>query len=123
MSYRKGYRLENRAQHIFEKHGYLVLRSPASKSPLDLVAIGRKRFFFIQCKATSRKSLYVYGLASLRQLAAQYGAKPLLVYSMYYTPIYVTEVRTDNIVLHRGDTHTPLDLYLEGLDGRRHIGR
>lgn len=49
----KGRRYENHVKRIYEKQGYLGIRSAGSKSPIDLVAINKetKTIHLIQCKA------------------------------------------------------------------------
>ena len=42
--YRIGYYYEKKVKKILEKEGYLVWRSPASKSPIDIIAINDKGF-------------------------------------------------------------------------------
>ena len=42
--YRKGYYYERKVKQILEKDGYLVWRSPASKSPIDIIAINDKGY-------------------------------------------------------------------------------
>jgi len=48
--YRLGRALEYRARDEMKKRGYFVMRSPASKSPIDLVAIRAGEILFVQCK-------------------------------------------------------------------------
>ncbi|MFZ8801049.1 MAG: hypothetical protein ACO2ON_02610 [Candidatus Nanopusillus sp.] len=58
--YRIGYYYEKKVKKILEKEGYLVWRSPASKSPIDIIAINDKGHVrLIQVK---RKSYNVNGL-------------------------------------------------------------
>jgi len=42
--YRIGYYYEKKVKKILENEGYLVWRSPASKSPIDIIAINDKGF-------------------------------------------------------------------------------
>lgn len=49
-AYQRGRNFEYRVKKDMEKRGYLVLRSPASKSPVDLYCIKRGELVFIQCK-------------------------------------------------------------------------
>lgn len=49
-AYQRGRDFEYRVKKDMEKHGYLVLRSPASKSPVDLYCITMGGLVFIQCK-------------------------------------------------------------------------
>lgn len=48
--YRIGRQFEYRIRDDLKDHGYFVMRSPQSKSPVDLVAIKTGRVVFIQCK-------------------------------------------------------------------------
>jgi len=48
--YRLGRAFEYQTRDLFREHGYFVLRSPRSGSPVDLVAIKKGRIAFIQCK-------------------------------------------------------------------------
>ena len=42
--YRIGYYYEKKVKKMLESEGYLVWRSPASKSPIDIIAINDKGF-------------------------------------------------------------------------------
>jgi Holliday junction resolvase len=42
--YKIGYYYERKVKQILEKDGYLVWRSPASKSPIDIIAINDKGY-------------------------------------------------------------------------------
>ena len=58
--YKIGYYYERKVKKILEKEGYLVWRSPASKSPIDIIAINDKGHIkLIQVK---RKGYFVNGL-------------------------------------------------------------
>lgn len=48
--YRLGRQVEYNVRDAFKKNGFLIFRSPASKGPVDLVAIDRGVVVFIQCK-------------------------------------------------------------------------
>ena len=49
-AYQRGRNFEYRVKKDMEKRGYLVLRSPASKSPVDLYCMKKNELVFIQCK-------------------------------------------------------------------------
>jgi Holliday junction resolvase len=56
-TYAKGREFEHWVQRFLEAKGYFVVRSAASKSPCDLVAIrqvGRERPLLVQCKRGSK---------------------------------------------------------------------
>lgn len=48
--YRYGRQFEYRVRDDLKKRGFFVMRSPQSKSPVDLVAIKRGLVLFVQCK-------------------------------------------------------------------------
>jgi Holliday junction resolvase len=110
-NYAKGYNLEWKVKDALAKKGFLVLRSPASKSEMDIIALNKGEIYFIQCKKTGKNALYLYGLYPLVELARKYGAKPLLAYSLYYTPVYVKEVTGDSERILRDEKHRTLDEY------------
>ena len=115
LSYKRGYSLEWKTKKVMEKNDYMVLRSPASKSSSDLIAFDKEHKFLIQCKKTGQKGkhLYIYGLAELLEQAKKYGAKPLLVYSFYYSPIYAKEIKSDSEILRFDDNHIELEKFLK----------
>lgn len=49
-NYHIGRRLEYIVRLALQNEGYIVVRSAASKSPIDLVAINRHEILLIQCK-------------------------------------------------------------------------
>jgi Holliday junction resolvase len=51
-SYQSGARFERRVKKALEKLGYFCMRSPASKSPVDIIALGTKAKLLIQCKVS-----------------------------------------------------------------------
>jgi len=114
-NYKRGYNLEWKAKKILEDNGYLVLRSPASKSESDLIAFDKNNKLILQCKKTGTKGkdLYIYKLGELVKIARKYGAKPLLVYSFYYSPIYAKEVKGDSEILKAGGAHIELEKFLK----------
>ncbi len=72
--YRKGYYYERKVKQILEKDGYLVWRSPASKSPIDIIAINdegyvkliqvkRKRYNLNKLYLNREEFLKIYELA------------------------------------------------------------
>lgn len=85
-SYAKGARFERLVQDDLEASGWpVVVRSSASKSPVDLVAVRCKKnaykaeVWLIQCK-TLRKYLRKAERVVLWALAARVGATPVLAY-------------------------------------------
>lgn len=74
--YRLGRAFEYRVRDALRALGYFVLRSPQSKSPIDLVAIRRAAVLFVQCKLHG--SLGVEDWNTLYELATSVGAVPLL---------------------------------------------
>lgn len=112
-NYSRGYNLEWKVKQMLEGAGLMVLRSPASKSALDLIALTKSSKLFIQCKKTKKDALYIYGLQELIQTAEKYGAKPLLAYSLRFTPIYVKEITQDNYILKRDGKNQKLEEYIQ----------
>lgn len=49
-NYARGRAFEYRVKEHLEALGYRVIRSAGSHSPVDLVAFGRGRWLFVQCK-------------------------------------------------------------------------
>ena len=115
LNYKRGYNLEWKTKKIMEESGYMVLRSPASKSYSDLIAFDKKQKFLVQCKKTGTKgkNLYIYKLGELVKAAKKYGAKPLLVYSFYYSPIYAKEIMGDSEILKVDEKHVELEKLLK----------
>lgn len=74
--YRLGRAVEYRFRDRLKKAGYVVLRSPASRSPLDLVAIRPDQVLFIQCKRSG--ALPPVGWNALYDMAESAGAVPIL---------------------------------------------
>lgn len=74
--YRLGRAFEYRVRDALRTAGYFVLRSPASKSPVDLVAIRTGEVLFIQCKRGG--SIGVTEWNSVFDLAVSVGAIPIL---------------------------------------------
>ena len=69
--YRKGYYYERKVLHFLINRNYLVWRSPASKSPIDIIAIDDKgNVRLIQVK--SHKNIKKEELETLKELAKKY---------------------------------------------------
>lgn len=74
--YQRGRALEYRCRDFLRSLGYFVLRSPASRSPLDLVAIRPAKVLFVQCKRHGVLNPREWN--ELYDLALSVGAVPLL---------------------------------------------
>jgi Holliday junction resolvase len=81
--YKIGYYYENRVVKYLRKLGYDAWRTPASKSPIDVVAIHpiAKRILLIQIKATSKDDFSLSSLSKkekekLIELAQRYKDYP-----------------------------------------------
>ncbi len=60
--YKIGYYYERKVKQILEKDGYLVWRSPASKSPIDIIAIndrGYAKLIQVKRKSYNLNKLYL----------------------------------------------------------------
>ena len=69
--YRKGYYYERKVRQFLLSKGYLVWRSPGSKSPIDIIAINDKgNVRLIQVK--SHENIRKEELETLKELAKKY---------------------------------------------------
>lgn len=77
-----GDRFERRVRDHLIDHGWFVLRSPASKSPIDLLAVRAgshcTEVMFVQCKTNGRLDPAEWD--GLIDLAMEHGADPVLVW-------------------------------------------
>ncbi|HSW41041.1 MAG TPA: hypothetical protein VLM76_00840 [Patescibacteria group bacterium] len=76
-AYRLGRAVEYRARDHLRKLGFFVLRSPASKTPIDLVAVHRNGVLFIQAKRSLALAPREWN--ELLAVADPVGALPILV--------------------------------------------
>lgn len=74
--YRLGRQVEYRFRDMLKKAGYVVMRSPGSKSPIDLIAVCPGQVLFIQCKRSG--SLPPKEWIALYELATSAGALPVM---------------------------------------------
>jgi Holliday junction resolvase len=112
-NYRRGYELEYRTKKIFEDCGFLVFRSPASKTCIDLIAFDKTAKYFVQAKKTADEKLNVYKLGDLLATAERFDAKPLLVYSFDGSPVYVKEMSSRKENLKKFGIHKELKKFLK----------
>jgi Holliday junction resolvase len=75
-AYRVGRAVEYRVRDHLRKLGYFVMRSPASKSPLDLIAVRKGAVLFIQSKRSL--ALPPGEWNEIYELATSVGALPIL---------------------------------------------
>jgi Holliday junction resolvase len=71
-----GRRFEYRIRDMLRANGYWVMRSPASKSPIDLVAIKPGQVLFVQCKVNGRLGPAEWN--TLMDTAEAAGALPVM---------------------------------------------
>lgn len=77
-AYARGRAFEYRVRDHFKRLGYLVSRSPQSRSPFDLIVIGHQAVLLVQCKVGG--ALGPKGWNELYDLAIDTaGAQPILV--------------------------------------------
>lgn len=76
--YIRGRHFEWRVRDHLIKQGYFVSRSPASRSPVDLIAIKKGEGLLVQCKTTPRLSKKDAQI--LKSLADSIGFKAILSY-------------------------------------------
>jgi Holliday junction resolvase len=75
-AYERGRNFEYRVQNFFRKLGYVVTRSPKSKSPVDLFVIGHQIVLFVQCKVDGYLPPIEWN--ALLDMCAICGALPVL---------------------------------------------
>lgn len=76
--YRLGRAFEYRTRDALRKAGFFVLRAPASRSPIDLLAVRRGVCLFVQCKTGG--SLPPREWNELFDLATSVGTVPILAW-------------------------------------------
>jgi Holliday junction resolvase len=75
--YASGARFERKVkEHLAQEFGFFVIRSPQSRSPLDLIAIRKGQVFFVQCKTNARFDPGEWN--EFYSLCLEVGAEPLL---------------------------------------------
>lgn len=74
--YRLGRRLEYTVRDDLKRHGYFVLRSPQSRSPVDVVGFRKGEVIFVQCKRGG--ALGVADWNEFYDLSISVGAVPIL---------------------------------------------
>jgi len=74
--YKRGRVFEYRVRDYLKGLGYFVMRSPASRSPVDLVAIAQGQILFVQCKLSDQLCPAEWN--ELFDLAESTGAIPVL---------------------------------------------
>ena len=74
--YKRGRSFEYRTRDDLKKKGFFVLRSPASRSPVDLIAIRKNEILCVQCKMNG--AIGVIEWNKLLDLANSIGAIPIL---------------------------------------------
>jgi len=113
-NYQRGYQLEYKAKKILEENGFTATRTPASHTAIDIYGISRNSNLLIQCKNTSKDTIYIYGLQPLIEKARETQSTPLIVYSLRYTPPYVAEVKKPKFKAKRNGNNKTLEQYLKG---------
>jgi Holliday junction resolvase len=82
-NYGNGVRFEYEMMKFYVAHGYFVMRSAGSHSPVDLIAFkvvdGRMVGYLIQCKKEKRRGSYVEDIGALRAVEVGDGWKRLLL--------------------------------------------
>ncbi len=93
-NYKKGAAFEFRVRNIFRRFGYEAERKAAS-SPYDIIVMKNgKVVFVVDAKKTSQKDksfIYVRrsDVEKIINESKKLGAKPLIVYGFYRTPVFV----------------------------------
>ncbi len=81
-AYQKGYRAELELIHIFERKGYVSIRSAGSKTPVDILVGNGKQTLAIQVKTGKRKSRV--DEEELREYARMLKAAPVIARKVPY---------------------------------------
>ncbi|MFH0986608.1 MAG: hypothetical protein V1911_01010 [Candidatus Micrarchaeota archaeon] len=111
--YKVGYQLEHRARKVLEKNGWLVVRSPASKSETDLFATKNGENLFVQCKKTMNDRMSISGMDEILAVSRKYKAVPVLAYSFKGSPVYAVEITKNSYSLRaQGRENQKLEKYL-----------
>ncbi len=76
--YFKGYKLERKVKDMLERDGWYVVRSAGSKKP-DLIAAKDGKIVVIECKATSKETLYLdkEEVKNLVDVSKHFNAQPM----------------------------------------------
>lgn len=90
--YRTGRNLEHRIRNTLEHAGWFVIRSAASKTPVDLVAAKHGTLWLIQCKRSG--ALPPAEWNALIDAAHQAGGTPILVEHPHHGTINWWQLRT-----------------------------
>ena len=93
-AYAKGRAFEYRVRNDFQALGYLVTRSPQSRSPWDLIVIGKHLLLLVQCKTNGRISAHDWNV--LYNLAESVGARAMLACRVKRKLVYyeLTDLRS-----------------------------
>lgn len=84
-AYQIGVTFERKIQHYLQELGYFALRSPGSKSKIDVIAIKPHQVLFIQCKRDARLDPNEWN--DLFAIASNCGAIPLIASKAFRKPI------------------------------------
>lgn len=106
--YRLGRSFEYRVRdHLREKGGYFVLRSPASRTPIDLAAIRPGVVLFVQCKRGG--AIGVIEWNKLLELSLSCGAIPVLAAMDHATRYTYTRITGPKDGSKGRQPHEPFD--------------
>lgn len=72
----KGIRFERKVRDDLIERGYFCMRSPASKSPIDVLAVSKDDVLFVQAKTNGRLDPGPWNV--LYRLALKHGGTPIL---------------------------------------------
>ncbi len=113
MTYKKGYRIENKLIHIFEKYGFACVRSAGSKK-VDIIAGKSNIKLCIEVKNT--KNTYVYipreQVEKLLIFSKKFGCNPLIIVNFKNKGLYVFDSIKTKLEINEG---TKLETYIKSL--------
>ncbi len=81
-AYRKGYKAEREIRHIFEKKGYVSIRSAGSLWPIDVLVGNGTEVYAIQVKTGKRKVRI--DEEKLKEFARMFKAIPVIARKIPY---------------------------------------
>lgn len=106
--YKRGRDFEYRVKAFLEENGYLVWRSPASRSSVDLVAIKKGVILFVQCKRSGY--IRVEERKKLKDLADSVGAIPIYAVADEYRSFSLYRILEPNKSRKHEDNYKPFDV-------------
>ena len=87
-AYDRGVYFERRVEADRRKAGWVTIRSAGSHGPCDIICARGGQIEVIQCKYAAIPYLKPTERAGLREVAREFGAIPVVAYSVKHTIVY-----------------------------------